>query len=488
MTIKSKAFFLFFIFTVCSFSCCKEKNRAKIFRPIISKSEQDALYQQFQGDSLKLRAAKFLISNLHDHTTKDILLKDSLNRTVDFCLYRNGVSHQKLQTVLDSLNIRIVDTTYLDIDALNARYLTTNINNSFKVWQNKPWSKNYSFNIFCEYILPYRIGNEEPSYWRGFFQEKYLPALDTMRGRNKVENIFEFIKNDIKRWYKYSHKAIKIKPTQNLDEQISYCEGDCEDVANIYVYALRAVGVAATIDYIPLWGKADNGHCEVVFWDENNYPVYLKTGNPLQFPPPKVYRKHFSFPPTSLHANVGDINNIPITLRSPRMIDVTEEYTKTSVVEIDPNKETKDSILYLAIFNSNSWKPIAWSKKRNSAFVFDKVGRNNLYLPVTYNNNVVKAKAPPFIIHSDSTIERLNINADLLESIKINEQLCEKINSKFVELLYWDNQWKTMGFKELTTAEIIFENVPSNTVYRLVDYKENKRRIFTYKNDIIILW
>ena len=40
------------------------------------------------------------------------------------------------------------------------RLLVSNIEWAFKVWREQPWGKNVSFEQFCEYILPYRIGNE----------------------------------------------------------------------------------------------------------------------------------------------------------------------------------------------------------------------------------------------------------------------------------------------------------------------------------------
>ena len=53
-----------------------------------------------------------------------------------------------------------------DMNVITAEFLIENIDLSFEVWENPPISKYYDFNIFCEYVLPYRFANEPLSNWR----------------------------------------------------------------------------------------------------------------------------------------------------------------------------------------------------------------------------------------------------------------------------------------------------------------------------------
>ena len=56
---------------------------------------------------------------------------------------------------------------------IDPAYLVTNIEWAFKVWREQPWGKNVPFGQFCEYVLPYRVGNEELVPWR----ENYITSL-----------------------------------------------------------------------------------------------------------------------------------------------------------------------------------------------------------------------------------------------------------------------------------------------------------------------
>lgn len=68
-----------------------------------------------------------------------------------------------------------------DKNTLSVDFLSYHIDWAFKVWQEQPWGKNISFDDFCEYILPYRIGDEQPEYWRECLYDQYNPLLDEFR-------------------------------------------------------------------------------------------------------------------------------------------------------------------------------------------------------------------------------------------------------------------------------------------------------------------
>jgi len=42
-------------------------------------------------------------------------------------------------------------------------------------------------------------------------------------------------------------------------------KGDCYNLACLYTYSLRAAGIPATIDIVPVWGSENGGHSEAVF-------------------------------------------------------------------------------------------------------------------------------------------------------------------------------------------------------------------------------
>lgn len=68
-----------------------------------------------------------------------------------------------------------------DIHEVDSAYLVKNIDYAFKVWKEQPWGKSIVFSDFCEYILPYRIGDETLTDWREDIYNKYNPLLDNVR-------------------------------------------------------------------------------------------------------------------------------------------------------------------------------------------------------------------------------------------------------------------------------------------------------------------
>lgn len=137
-----------------------------------NRAELEKVLDHYKHDSLKYRAACFLIENMpgkygieaenpddaYKCFLKNIPEKDSINWKLDSC----HVGH-----LLDSVatiavpRMRKVE----DIKKITSSLLIENIDYAFKAWEESGYS--YDFDDFCHYILPYRIGHEPLSSWRG---------------------------------------------------------------------------------------------------------------------------------------------------------------------------------------------------------------------------------------------------------------------------------------------------------------------------------
>ena len=118
-------------------------------------------YRKCSADSLKYKAACFLIENipfcfysdgeqLENYRSYYAWLKTSKGKTPE----------QVADSVKKVFGSMQVSKNKRDIIEVDSAYLCRNIDWAFKVWQEQPWGKNISFETFCEYILPYRIGDE----------------------------------------------------------------------------------------------------------------------------------------------------------------------------------------------------------------------------------------------------------------------------------------------------------------------------------------
>ena len=111
---------------------------------------------KYQDDSLKYRAAVFLIENLPFHYSYEGEPLDDYLKL--FELHGKGTMYP--DKVLDSIK-RACGPFHMDkLEAksdiyIDPVYLIENIEWAFKVWREQPWGKNVSFDDFCEFILPY---------------------------------------------------------------------------------------------------------------------------------------------------------------------------------------------------------------------------------------------------------------------------------------------------------------------------------------------
>ena len=54
----------------------------------------------------------------------------------------------------------------LDIRRVGARQLVNHIDRTYDLWRRIPWSKDYSDDVFYNYVLPYRVSDEQFGHWR----------------------------------------------------------------------------------------------------------------------------------------------------------------------------------------------------------------------------------------------------------------------------------------------------------------------------------
>ncbi|MCX6825655.1 MAG: hypothetical protein NTV06_00095, partial [candidate division Zixibacteria bacterium] len=131
-----------------------------------------------ERDSLKFRAACYLIANMEGHSYVTYKLCDTTGAEVPF----NALCYSDYNILIaafDSLEIQkgILDfkrkEIFDDLKSVKSDFLIKHIDYAFRAWQEKPWARQLSFDQFCRYILPYRGSNEPLELWRKYFWDKY---------------------------------------------------------------------------------------------------------------------------------------------------------------------------------------------------------------------------------------------------------------------------------------------------------------------------
>lgn len=422
-------------------------------------------YSENGSDSLKWQAAQFLVENAKWHGSLDsnsMALNDKVFYFLDSIVQKNATEERDENGELRNGKIKIPDeykgildsfvrnnpnvanplnAVYLpDTAMLSADFLTNNIDDAFRAWQNLPWSKQVPFEIFKEYILPYKVID---TYWEGarsFFMEKYKHIADTAKSKS-LYDVSEIIRKDIHLWFKEDGEVSRNWPflmPMTFRNIVRGKLGNCFEATAVRTFAMRAMGIPVAFETVPQWGNVSSGtHYFYKVLDpksdtitklidnENIYrdTRYIVEGSSyvakLEWVPkdipvlfnktiPKIYRECFSRQNSSLGAIKDSTDEVPEFFRDKCIKDVTSNYVEAVDVKVALHNAQKHKYVYLCVFNPKGWEPVQWATVTDSNAVFKAMGKNIVYLPAFYENDRLVPAAPPFLLQMDGTPKQLN--------------------------------------------------------------------------------
>jgi hypothetical protein len=361
-------------------------------------------YRQLPADSLKLKAAFFLIGSMGDKYYYDGELLDAY---VGYAkLFGNDEARNDI--IMDSINdihgpliinrLRIIS----DMESLNAEYLINNIDMAFRVWDEQPWNRHLSFDQFCEYILPYRVGNERPEYNRSEIYMQYNHLLDSVRmtGGSATDACIVINNELINKGWMFTLDLASF-PDFSFSILSEVRKGNCVAMTNMATMIMRALGIPVTTDMIPRWGvRGNTGHIWNVVLDENgrNIPFVGTESNPGEgfhnenyYKMTVVYRKYFACQHVNLPAGRKSADAVPPLFTDPHLKVVSEEYFDQfdAGISLDKNEAKSEKNVYACVFKygNENWEAVDWGKIKKSRVVFSGLSCNGIpYLPAYFRN------------------------------------------------------------------------------------------------------
>lgn len=465
------------------------------------------------ADSLKRAAATFLFDNMEGHSYMTFDLVDTVGSVIDFDVL-NYTNYEGLVASFDTLEDKhgLLDFKKRDVikddSAITASFLIEHIDLAFTAWQNRPWARDFSFNQFCEFILPYRGSNEPLEQWRTYFSTRYDSAFAKMHNPSDPIEAASLINHDLMTWFHFDPRFYYHPTDQGLADMLSTTIGRCEDMTNLTIYAMRANGLAVTSDYTPYWANSGNNHAwnSIVTTDGKVIPFMGAEANPgsykLANKLAKVYRKTYSIQRNNLAFQVSDSDKLPKYISSKSYTDVTRDYTSTKDVTLSFDAPDSVQFAYLCVFNSGEWKAIHWSKIASNSATFTDMGTDIAYLPAYYLNEKIVPAGKPFILTADGAIQPLAPDKDKPVSVTLAsttkttlEMSTDGIRKTAFtsgvsyELQYWQDGWQSVGKQVAGEAPLTFNDVPSGCIYWLTAAdSDREERIFTFDNDQQIWW
>ena len=370
------------------------------------------------ADSLKYKAVCFLIENIPFYTYSD---GEQLENYKSYYTWLKKSKSKTPQQVVDSIK-KIYGpmkepSKKRDIMEIDSAYLCRNIDWAFKVWQEQPWGKNISFETFCEYILPYRIGDEPLSYWRETYYEKYNSLLDSLRMSDSLDiedpvvaANYLISKLPDKSYY---YTSVTPYPFGHIGpEYVQYLSGTCREVTDFAVYLFRALGIPCAIDFVPARSYINAGHFWLTTWNKDG-EEYM-TDFPQKLRPvrknwwyrwddsSKVYRYTFSVNRGLYEQMAKYGEEVYPFWRLPKFTDVTYGYgynfKKELVIPLDKQYKTKRNgkIAYLCVSARDRWTPVDWTVYDAGHLAFQYVRKGSFMRVATYENGELCFLTDPF--------------------------------------------------------------------------------------------
>lgn len=395
-------------------------------------------YSQNEGDSLKLKAAEFLIENMHVHFSYKSQVWEDFQMELEV-LYNNEAVYEKLEQKLEELYNKYgsslsSDLTYIsDLQTISADFLINNIEKAFENWEG-PYTSHLSFEDFCEYLLPYRAGREPLADWRKEFQENFIPSLYARFPEGTDSISAKYLCNLIKTYPHGNLSTVGGKlPDYNAHILSIMRMGSCKHYCAQATLASRYLGIPVSLDFTPQWATRSLGHEWNALIQKNGKPLSFGIGDNCELGehiefipdrvPPKVYRQTFSKQKESL-AMIRGKENIPPSLSSPCMKDVTNEYYDCVDVQVrfDFKAPEKNKFAYLAVFDNVKWVPVAWAKVNDDKACFKNMNRNILYMPGYYHNNRFIPAASPLIVDSLGNINNVELSKNRKQSMTLSRK------------------------------------------------------------------
>jgi hypothetical protein len=372
-------------------------------------------------DSLKYRAACFLIENMQYHYTRNTGRLDAF-RAFLRDIVPSEQTYSQFVEKFGEINQEPYQITY-DAQVITAAYLIRNIDFSFRLWQEAPWGKHLGFEHFCEEILPYRLGNEPIEDWKEAYHQKYQYMLDTAHYDRSsplaaCRVIFSYLhsktEKDLPEWvfaYDWNVSNLGAQTLLNLRY------GTCQEQTDMLTYVMRSVGIPAGIDMMVQHpDNLDKQHWWNYMRDTSGvniaFDYYYEMEEPAEKMTPihkcgMVYRKCFALQAGSFPVRYPnkDIYHPP-SLSDPFLKNVSEEYFHENPVTLPAGEAYRDGdVLYLNVFNNSQWVVMGWSEVKKGNAVFRHLEPGVLYLLTAYpDRETCRPASRPFIPDRDGQV------------------------------------------------------------------------------------
>lgn len=397
-----------------------------------SQLEQVVAHYQETGESLKVKAARYLIANMEGKQSAvyaDPAQCEQILRTLDSIYTAENMSDAAIPKMHQYVTAQTIEGFLVnDLEFISARYLIQQIDSAFETWERTGWHTQYPFDLFCEHMLPYKVASKAPlEDWRTDASAGADALDDSLQqienpmllARRLLANAGFIYDSEVGSTFPYSFgfKQLKLLPY-----------GDCIAMGNLGVYYARSRGIPCSSDINMAWANRSAAHAwPVVLMPDGSHKTltyYMTDYSPLShkdheqgwyFKASKVYRNTYSVPRMNAAYRLKDKE--PVHSQFIWLTDVTRLYRMPLfTAKVTLTQPLPQQLVYLSTFNNALWVPVACAQRKGKKVEFPDMGvgvapeimnlqtpfvdggEGIVFLPVQFNGEDNIAVAPPFIL------------------------------------------------------------------------------------------
>ncbi len=288
--------------------------------------------------------------------------------SLDVSLDYAGDNRSELEEALRSLpgaEMELLIRTARQYDRVNltAGILIDTINYARLAYREMPYAnKRYPYEIWRDWVLPYRILDEDLENWRPRLYNHFAPMVN--RARNIAEAV-QIIQDYLWERQPDGEPRLIFEVSENRNQtplQMLYNRrGGCKEMHLAFIAILRAVGIPARHCTVTWWVNGDWFHYFMEYWDPNRnrwVPLDFSTRtDPVQWQQQRGSRnlvKAYAFP---AYPPVEDIEGQQLW---EHCIDITDHILQTGHLEITLAGSTR-FVATAYVWNLGTWRIVDYT-------------------------------------------------------------------------------------------------------------------------------
>lgn len=391
------------LLVVCVLGACSNSGRLEYALECAeaNRGELEKVLHHYKDNPEKYKAACFLIENMPYYYALQGEKLDSL---------------KKVLASADAYGVMLKDTTVPnwdyytpgglqkvpDVKNIKADLLMKNIDLAYDVWKKRPWNASLSYMDFCEWLLPYRIGNEIPDNWRQVYHDRYSFLLDKVYTGSDVVEAVSVVWEYLQKEDPYRFTWVFNYPHLGGEYLLHNRIGKCQDACDFMIYVMRAIGIPVACDFYTFNAETRKGHVWNVVRDTTG--ACLPFTYPSQKPergnyyidsrrPSVIYRKCFG---RQWDVDKDFVLNpsVPAVFKDMFSRKVSDNYFESNVeLSVDG---MDDNYVYLGLFSVHGWRGVDYTKVEGGKALFRNIASKQIYILLSFEKGSYNAIGNPF--------------------------------------------------------------------------------------------